>query len=188
METKTSICFQFHYSTLEGMGGRQAPSLPPSRGQRHQGAAFERAGRTGRERAGGRRGLRPWGYTGKVRESIRRHTGQGTMLLLFGTWSSSKPPLFLALMSSERGDIVLTAGNTASGHSRPSWECPEAVECSLQSIRQTARRFHHEDASDMLPPRRYFRYAFRCCSTPEHMPASDICLTICQKNLTICQI
>jgi hypothetical protein len=31
-------------------------------------------------------------------------------------------------MSAERGNIVLAAiGNTASGHSRRSWECPEAV-------------------------------------------------------------
>jgi hypothetical protein len=31
-------------------------------------------------------------------------------------------------MSAERGDIVLAAiGNTASGHSRRSWECPDAV-------------------------------------------------------------
>ena len=28
--------------------------------------------------------------TKKVRESIRRHGGQGAMLLLFGTWTSSQ--------------------------------------------------------------------------------------------------
>jgi hypothetical protein len=99
-------------------------------------------------REGGRRGLRAWRYTGKVRESIRRHQGQG-MLFFSARGALLKPTLFLALMSSERGDIGLTAtGNTASGHLRPSWECPEAVDV-LQHPKEYARP-HDASAKKML--------------------------------------
>jgi hypothetical protein len=69
-----------------GVGGREGGREAGREAGRQGGREAEREG--GRE-GGRRRGLRAWRYTGKVRESIRRHPGQGT-LLLFGTWSSSE--------------------------------------------------------------------------------------------------